>query len=74
MVGGMRWWSSVISVITASTAPAADSVWPIIDLLEEIGTSRGAFAEHRGHGKAFHLVVFRRAGAMGVDVVDVVRR
>jgi hypothetical protein len=24
--------------ITASTAPAADRVWPIIDLLDDIGT------------------------------------
>jgi hypothetical protein len=30
----------VISEKAASTAPAADSVWPIIDLLEEIGMSR----------------------------------
>ena len=71
MVGGMRWCSSVISVITASTAPAADSVCPIIDLLEEIGTSLGALAEHGGDAEAFHLVVLRRAGAVGVDIVDV---
>ena len=30
----------VSSDTTASTAPAAVSVWPIIDLLDEIGTSR----------------------------------
>ncbi len=30
----------------------------------------GALAEHRGDAEAFHLVVFRRAGAVGVDVVD----
>ena len=37
MVGGMRWCSSVIRVTTASIAPAADRVWPIIDLFDEIG-------------------------------------
>ena len=40
MVGGMRWCSSVSSENTASTAPAAVKVWPIIDLLDEIGMPR----------------------------------
>ena len=39
MVGGMRWCSSVSNVKIASTAPAAESVCPIIDLLDEIGTA-----------------------------------
>ena len=34
----MRWFCSVRIENTASTAPAADSVWPIIDLLDEIGS------------------------------------
>ena len=34
----MRWCCSVRSENTASTAPAADSVWPIMDLFDEIGT------------------------------------
>ena len=38
MGGGIRWCSSVSNENTASTAPAADSVWPTIDLLEETGT------------------------------------
>jgi hypothetical protein len=38
MVGGMRPSASVISENTASIAPAAVRVWPIIDLLELIGT------------------------------------
>ncbi len=38
MVGGMRPLAMVRSDSTASTAPAAVSVWPIIDLLDEIGT------------------------------------
>ena len=59
---------------TASTAPAADSVWPIIDLLEEIGTFLDALAEHGGDAQVFHLVVLRRAGAVRVDVIDVLGR
>ena len=59
---------------TASTAPAADSVWPIMDLLEEIGTRLHALAEHGRDAEIFHLVVFRRAGAVRVDVVDLVGR
>ena len=39
MVGGMRPLAMVRSDITASTAPAAVSVWPIIDLFDEIGTA-----------------------------------
>ena len=38
MVGGMRPCAMVRSDTTASTAPAAVSVWPIIDLFDEIGT------------------------------------
>ncbi len=38
MVGGMRPFRTVSSDTTASTAPAAVSVCPIIDLLDEIGT------------------------------------
>ena len=34
----MRPLRMVKSDITASTAPAAVSVWPIMDLLDEIGT------------------------------------
>src|SRR5262249_27446259 len=37
IVGGMRWCSSVRRLNTASTAPAAVRVCPIIDLFEEIG-------------------------------------
>ena len=37
IVGGMTPSRMVISEKAASMAPAADSVWPIIDLLEEIG-------------------------------------
>src|SRR5262245_57459325 len=33
----------------------------------------GLLAHHGGHCKAFHLVIFRGAGAVGVDIVDVVR-
>ncbi len=55
----------------ASTAPAADSVWPIIDLLDEIGTSLTRSPSTADDAEAFHLVVLRRAGAVGIDVVDV---
>src|SRR5213595_454140 len=37
MVGGIRWCSSVSSENTASTAPAAERVWPTIDLLDDTG-------------------------------------
>ena len=37
MVGGIVPLAMVMKEITASTAPAAVSVWPIIDLFEEIG-------------------------------------
>ncbi len=39
-MGGRRPFAIVMQEITASTAPAAVSVWPIIDLLDEIGTPR----------------------------------
>src|SRR5918997_1396942 len=38
MVGGMRPLAIVRTENTASTAPAAVSVWPTIDLFDEIGT------------------------------------
>ncbi len=66
-----RAWSCTEN--TASSAPAAVSVWPIIDLLELIGTVAQALAEHRLERQHFHLVVLGRAGAVGVDVVDLVR-
>src|SRR5262249_41072606 len=37
MVGGIRWCSRVSSENTASTAPAAEMVWPTIDLFEDTG-------------------------------------
>ena len=40
MVGGMTPSRMVISENAASIAPAADSVWPIIDLFDEIGIVR----------------------------------
>jgi len=40
MVGGMTPSRMVISEKAASIAPAAESVWPIMDLLEEIGIDR----------------------------------
>ena len=54
---GMRWCCSVKSVKTASTAPAAERVCPIIDLFEEIGSFH-ALTKHGGASKVFHLVVF----------------
>ncbi len=42
-----------------------------MDLLEEIGAQ--PLAEYGAHAKGFHLVVLRRAGAVGVDVVDIGR-
>ena len=55
---------------TASIAPAAVSVWPIIDLFEQIGIFGDALAEHGVERHGLHLVVFRRRGAVRVDVVD----
>src|SRR3954466_2368346 len=37
MVGGIRWYSSVSSENTASTAPAAEIVCPTIDLFDDTG-------------------------------------
>ena len=37
MVGGIRWCSSVSSEKIASTAPAAEMVWPTIDLFDDTG-------------------------------------
>ncbi len=64
MVGGMRWCSSVSSENTASTAPAADSVWPIIDLLDEIGMPFARSPNTADDAEMLHLVVLRRAGAV----------
>ena len=33
----------------------------------------GALAEYGQHAQTFHLVVLRRAGAVWIDIVDVVR-
>jgi hypothetical protein len=40
IVGGMTPFCMVSSENAASIAPAADSVWPIIDLLDETGIDR----------------------------------
>jgi len=37
IVGGSIWSRSASRQITASIAPAAESVWPSIDLVDEIG-------------------------------------
>ena len=56
---------------TASTAPAAVNVWPIIDLLEDIGMLRMCSPKTVETPRRFHFVVLGRRGAVGVDVVDV---
>ena len=64
MVGGMRWCSSVSRLNTDSTAPAAESVWPIIDLFDEIGMRVARSPNTAETLEIFLLVVFRRAGAV----------
>jgi hypothetical protein len=57
----------------ASTAPAAEMVWPTADLFDVTGILRGVLAEHGIGRQILHLVVFRRRGAVGVDVIDLSR-
>ena len=74
MVGGMRLLRIVISEATASTAPAADQGVADHRLVRRDRDARHALAEHGRAAHGFHLVVLGRRGAMGVDVVDLVRR
>ena len=59
---------------TDSMAPEAPSAWPIIDFVELTGMLVGALAEDALDRGRLGGVVGRRRGAVGVDVVDVVRR
>ena len=58
----------------ASIAPAAPSRWPIADFVEDMATPFGPVADQPLDGAQFDLVAERRRGAVGIDVVDVVRR
>ena len=63
----------VSSENTASIAPAADRVWPIIDLFERDRHRAIRSPNTVAQRQRLHLVVLGRAGAVGVDVVDLVR-
>ena len=56
----------------ASAEPAAPSRWPVIDLVELIGT-RVSGAEHMLDHSGLRHVPQGRGGAVGVDVVDCIR-
>ena len=61
-------------VATASTAPAAPSRCPIADLVEDTGISPAWSPSASLIAVVSARVVERRRGAVGVDVVDVLRR
>jgi hypothetical protein len=67
---GSRSCVSASAQMTASTAPAAPSVWPVAPLVELQGTRLPNSAADR---LAFGGVIGRRRGAVQVDVVDVDR-
>ena len=71
--GGSHCSRKAIRQTTASTAPAAPSRWPMPALVELTGRVGGARPGPAIDGSGFGAVVQRRAGAMGVDVVDVRR-
>ncbi len=64
----------VMIVETASIAPAAPSVWPIIDLLAVTGTDAARLAEDRLDRLELRLVALGRGRRMGVHVIDLVGR
>ena len=63
--------ASVRASAAASIAPAAPIEWPIIDLMRRQLHVRGVLAEDALDRGRLHQVVEPRAGAVGVDVVDV---
>ena len=60
-------------VATASTAPAAPSRCPMADLVEETGIRLAALAQRKLDRERLGPVVQRSRGAVGVDVVDLLR-
>ncbi len=48
-------------------APAAPSVCPVNDLVEEKG---GRVSKQPDHGAAFCFIIIFRAGAMRIDITD----
>ena len=67
---GIRPCRSASAQMTASSAPAAPSAWPVAPLVELQGVSA---AEYRADRAALGAVIARRAGAVQIDVVDVAR-
>ena len=60
------------SMVSASSmAAAAPRVWPIWDLLEEIGIFSRCSSEDRSQTVDLDLVPLRRGGAVGVYVLDI---
>ncbi len=56
-----------------STAPAAPSRWPMADLVEDIASLPAASPHSRSTAPQFQVIAERRRGAVGVDVLDLVR-
>ena len=74
IVGGSTPVSSARTQSSASTAPAAPSRWPVIDLVAETGSEPACAAEHRADRARLGRVAGRRARRVRVQVVDVARR
>ena len=60
-------------MMPASTAPAAPSRWPVMDLVELTASLLGVLAEDLLDGHGLEPVADGRGGAVGVDVVDLLR-
>ena len=73
MVGGMRPLAIVSSETTASTAPGRRQGVPDHRLVRGDRHGSHPLAEHGDAAHRLHLVVLRRAGAVSVDRVDLVR-
>ena len=69
MVGGATPSRTAITVATISSAPAAPSAWPIIDLVEDTASFSACVAEHLLQRLGLGLVVGGGAGAVRVDVL-----
>ena len=72
--GGSHCSRRAIRQTAASTAPAAPSRWPMLAFVELTGKVARAIARPTPDGGGLRAVVERRAGAVGVEVINVRRR
>src|ERR1700738_3789533 len=69
MVGAITWSRIVSAMTTASTAPEAPIMWPVIDFVLLTASRLACSPNTRGMASGSNLVVHRRAGPVRIDVV-----